>query len=193
MKWSETSNIANITNMIDNSKEQQLSDIDNIYNEYTLIVKTMPDILEALNLSEDDELLYKSIIVNLEDNIANNVKKGYTVNIPNIGRLRRNPVQQAVVRNYDKLKEARTRLNKEEYKDFVSSIISEERNKDAIKQHEKRTIRRLKSANSGLYDYYVKNMGVAYANLYIKSLLWVDAIAFDQDVQDAYDAINNNK
>ena len=44
-----------------------------------------------------------------------------------------------------------------------------------------------------MYDYYVKNMGVAYANLYIKSLLWVDAIAFDQDVQDAYDAINNNK
>ena len=72
---------------------------------------------------------------------------------------------------------------------FSASVTS----KKEIKQHEKRTIRRLKSANSGLYDYYVKNMGVAYANLYIKSLLWVDAIAFDQDVQDAYDAINNNK
>ena len=167
--------------------------MDNILNEtsneYVLLTKNANDILDDMNLSEDNRLLYKSIISSLETNVAEHIKKGDIVNIPNVGRIRKNPIQQAMVKHYDELRTARRYMNKEEYKNYAREIVVDAKNKDTILQSNKKIIRKLKSKHNGTYDYYAKHFGIVYANLYIKSILWLKEVPFIQEVQDAFDNI----
>lgn len=167
------------------------NDIESLDLDYAMITKNTNDILNDMDMNEDDELLTKSIITNLEKDVVTAVKNNQIAGIPQIGTVRKSPIRQAVMEHKEELKNARDRLTKEEYAVHLKEFVTEERAKDIEKQVAKRVYRRTKIVNKKMYDKLVIANGFAHANLYIQSILWLDYVPFDEEVQDAFDRINN--
>lgn len=160
-------------------------------NEYIMPIKSMQDILEDLHVGNDEYLITKSIITNLEKFASDNIKNGIIVGLPNIGRIRKKPLHVGMSKHYAEFKTARKHMNIDEYKAYVKSVASDIKERDVKAQSKKRVIKKLKSKNKGTYEKLVSTLGFGYANLWIKSILLLGEVPFNQDIQDEFDRLNN--
>lgn len=167
-------------------------DINDSDFTYDIITKDHTDILNDIKFNNDDDfLLTKSIIFNLEKDIAKTVRSNKVAQIPYIGCIRRNPVRIELSKHYAEFKIARTRMTKEDYRIYTGStcLYIKEQLKD--KDKDKHVLLRLRQINKNKYKTLYMALGKASAEMFIFSIYLLSEIPFSQDVQDAFDALNN--
>ena len=109
-------------------KNNILDGVD-LSDSYVLIFQDMDNVLESLDFVNDEErLLCRNIIKNLEINAAKNFAKDLCVDIPYIGKLQKNLLHKAIVQSFKQLKVARETLTREEYKEFKQELVHKKRN-----------------------------------------------------------------
>lgn len=167
-------------------------DAETLNSEYSFIVKNKTDILNELNFTDDeDRFITDSIITNLEKHASESIRNGKAAQLPYIGVVRKNPLREIIRANYNNFKVARKHMTKEEYKEYASETINLEREKLIAKEKKDLIIKRLISRNKKKYDRLYIELGKHYATVYILSLYWMEAVEFDQDVQDMYDSLKS--
>lgn len=172
----------------DNNYDEQF--VDNIDTRYFLLAKDTNAILAELDMTEEEKVLTKSIILGLEEEVAKNIKDNKIVSIPNIGICKKKLEPIELRKRNAELREARQKLSKEDYKEFARNIYKDVRNKTKAIEYKNKLLNKYKSIHKKKYDKYAITRGLTYANLYIKALLWFKVIDFDRAVQDQYDRIN---
>lgn len=169
-------------------------EITYLSNGVSLEVVREKDILADIDFdSQDDFDICKDIISQLESKGAEVLKQGNTVALPYVGRLRKALVKQEYLKNRNLLKVAKSVMSKEDYNDYkkdtykecLAKIIS----KDKLKKLRKRVI----ALNRKKYTQKYKLFGEVTANLWIESILWMQPIEFNQEIQDVFDEIEANE
>lgn len=165
---------------------------DSSTEEYDIIVKDSNDILNEINFSNDnDALIMKTIISNMERDIANELVKGHTVAIPFIGRVWKNPARE-LLRPYKKeLFENSKYMSREEYIEECKKLFGEVRKELDYLDFVKGALKRIKMKNKVKYDKYFLSLGKTYADMYIKSIYWLSYVPYDQEVQDQFDRLKD--
>lgn len=168
----------------------ELDELEELKDDYDIVIKTKSDILSEIDFnSEDDKLVCESIIDSLENTVFDSVKNGLTVSIPFIGCLRKDPIKEVIQANKEQFKNVRKISDKTKYKQYVSDFISnakdEQKNKDRIKF----VTNKIRQKNKKKYEEYYIKLGRSYAELFLKSIFWLEDIPFDAEVQEAYDNI----
>lgn len=165
------------------------------YNEsFAIQVVKIDDILNDLHLTEEEKLIYKDLILDYEKFAAENIKKHNTVLLSHIGSISKRVGLEAIGKRRKELHEYRKTCTKEEYKDYVRSIMFEATKKFDEEKSKERIIKNTKIRNNTKYNKYLKNMGKAYADLFILSVSKFNVIEFDQEYEEAYqNLIKNNR
>lgn len=164
--------------------------INEVSDEYELIVKNKQNILNELNIvNEDEYYIYDSIISGIEKIASREIKNMKTVQLPFIGCLRINPIKRELRNAKLHLSAIRKSLSKEQYKDHVRSYVVDLKIKQAEKDRLKLILNRIKSNNKKRYDFLYRNCGRAYAELFIKSIYWLKEVPFSQEFEDLYNSI----
>lgn len=168
--------------------EDVLSQLDNVNDEFALIVKDSNSLIEEINFqSEEEKLICNSIIDNMERCIATNLKAEKCVNIPYVGNLRKNQVNLAISKHKKNLSLVRKHMTKEEYKEHVREYVKEAKDNQERLDKEKFELKKLRNKFKKTYTLLYTESGRTHAELYIKVMRWFKPVPFDQDVQDAYD------
>lgn len=167
------------------------SNIDDADNEYNILIKKSTDIICELTGDINERLIYESIIDNLESTASQNIINNKVVQLPLIGCIRRSPLRQAMVDNYDNFKIARKNLTKEQYKEHVREVIIDAKQNLAKTDKDKLIIKRIRSRNKKRYDNLYINLGKAYAEMFILSILLLKEVPYNVEVQEHYDRLNN--
>lgn len=167
-------------------------------NRYQLEINRPKDIYEELGFDNDDDVeICKSIITQLEAKAAQVLREGKTVALPYIGRLRKPLVKQEYSKNRRLLKLARNVMNTQDYKDYRKDLYKECVDKVSKNDELAKIRRRLVALNRKMYNKKCITFGEEHARIWIESLLWVQGIEFNQEVQDVFDEIeeheNNNR
>lgn len=169
-------------------------EVTNLKNGYRLEVLRQKDIFANMSFENDDDLnICKDIINQLETKAAAVLAKGNTVSLPYIGRLRKPLVHEELQKHRKLLKVARTVMNKNDFKDYRWDTYRECVAKIASEDEQKKLRRKLIAANRKRYTEKYKLFGESGANLWIESLLWLQPIEFNQEVQDVFDEIAKNE
>lgn len=162
--------------------------------EYPVLKKNITDIIADLNnRNEDDDLITKSIIESLEKNMADHIKKGYIVQIPLIGTIRRSITAVAISDKSNKLSEFRKISTIEEYKNKVREVINNAKLEEKNKVLRNKRFAKIKRKNKKLYESLLMTINKEYATLKIYSIMWLREVPFNIEVEEAYRNIYNNK
>lgn len=166
--------------------DKVLDGID-IAESYVLVYKDYDNVLKDIDFANDEErLLTRSIIDNLEREASKQFVKELAVDIPYIGTAQRNLLRKSICSCYHDLNVARKTLPEEEYVEFRKDLIKQK--KFEINNIELK--RRLEKTNRNrYYKLWIKlsrKYGVAYANLYIFAKKVLHVIEFNQELNDAY-------
>ena len=157
-------------------------------NGYKLEVIRLNDVLTDINFVNEDELfICKDIIIQLEDKAASVIADNKTVALPYIGRLRKPLVKQEMNKQRKLLKLARQNMDDIDFKQYVKDTYYECVDKIASKDLKNKIRKRLIALNRKRYVEKYNLFGEFGANLWIESLLWLQPIEFNQEVQDVYD------
>ena len=173
---------------MDTTSINNLNDAD---IEYKIIVKGKDDILSELTSNNKERFIYESIIDNIEKSAADNIKAGKIVQLPAIGCVRKNPTHEIIKKNYDNFRVAKKNMTSEQYKQHVKEIIIHSKQKQEKLNRDKYNVRKIRSRNKEKYDKLYINLGKAYAEMYIYSLLCLREVPFDIEFQQHYDNLNN--
>lgn len=167
-----------------------LNNINDIDIEYTIVVKTMDDIIYNITDDPKEKLIYESIINGIEGSAADAIKNGKIAQLPSIGCVRKSPVRKVIQDNYDNLKIARKNMTSDQYKEHVREIVIDAKQNQEKIDYNKSILRKVRSRNKKVYDKYYITLGKAYAEMYIHSILMLKEVPYDSDVQEAFDNIN---
>lgn len=171
-------------------KQQIQDNVEDVTNGYQVIIKTKDDILDNMSFdTKEDKLLCSDIIDNLDKSIADGLRQQKIVQIPLIGCLRINPVRKEFNENRKALKAIRKSVNKDQYRQYIKDYIGELRNKQRAKDSYKLIITRIKKCNKKKYDYFARNLGYAYAELFIISVYWLKEVPFDAEWEEWYQSL----
>lgn len=171
---------------------------DNIINniseadiEYTIVVKNMDDILSEVAIDDKERLLYESIIDNIERYASETVKAGKIAQLPSIGCIRKNPVRKVIQDNHENFRLARTHMTKEQYKEHVRETIIDSKIELAKLEKERLILKRIRSTNKAKYDKLYINIGKYYAEMFIKSILWLREVPFNIEFEEHYNSLKD--
>lgn len=173
-----------------------MADTAILYNDgdYPTIINKREDILDALEFkSLEDRVMCDSIIESMDNSIAELISNNKVANIPFIGCVRKDPIRKVVVDNFNNFRIARTHLTKEQYKEHVRCVVNDAKEELKKEEFRKRYINRVRSRNKKKYEYYFLTYGKAYAEMYIQSILWLEEVPFDPEVEEAFETIRNNE
>ena len=167
-------------------KNNILDGVD-LSDSYVLIFQDMDNVLESLDFANDEErLLCRNIIKNLEITAAKNFAKDLCVDIPYIGKLQKNLLHKAIVQSFKELKVARETLTREEYKEFKQELVHKKRNEiktaDLIKSIKKRT----SNKHYKLWIKLYKSKGEVYANAYIAMFKKLQVVKYNEELNSVY-------
>ena len=165
----------------------------NLKNGYLLEVVRSKDIFEDLDFNEDDLNICKDIIGQLETKAAEILNQGKTVALPYIGRLRKPLVKVEVYKQRKLLKVARSVMSKEDYKEYYRELRKECVDKISSQDEKGKIKRRLIALNRKRYLEKYKLFGERGADLWITTLMWLEPIEFNQEIQDVFDEIEANE
>lgn len=171
--------------------EQQLeSNIAEIDNSFAVVVKTQEDIINELDFkTEEDKRLCIDIIDSLGLSIANTIRQQKVAQIPLIGCVRINPVRKKFNESRKTFSAIRNNTTKEGYRQYIKDFIGELKEKQKEKDEYKLIITRIKKVNKKKYDYLARNLGRAYAELFIMSIYWLKEVPFDADWEEWYQSL----
>lgn len=175
---------ADINSRFDNCR---LSDLD-------YIEKSLEDIIDDIGFKTDEQaLICKDIISHLERTAAEEINKGNCVQMPFIGALRKNPLKQTLEENRGKFRTMSKHLSKENFKEYTAEVFrtkkEELRHKDYIKTKEKEIRNKYKNK----YETYYKILGPAYANMFVKSIMMLRIVEFNQEFEDHMQELYKNE
>lgn len=171
--------------------ESFVNNINEADFEFSIVINRMDDIVSQITSEDEERFLYESIVTNLEKTASEAIKNGKTVSLPLIGCLRKNPIRQVIKDNRDKFAHNRTKMSKEEYKDYVRDVINTAKENIAKDDKQKIIIKKIRSSNKKKYDKYYSSIGKTYADTFIYSMTLLREVPFDPQLQDALDKIDN--
>lgn len=167
----------------------ELYDID---NEYVIISKDTDNILDDLDFkNEDDRILCKSIIDNLEKQAAAEIRKMKVVQLPLIGCIRIDPIKRRLRDAKLHLSLMRKNMSKADYKQYVKDIVHEFGQEMDKADREKLIMKKIRTANKKQYEMYYKKLGRAYAEMYIYSIRLLKEVPFDADWEEQYQSLKS--
>lgn len=165
-------------------------DIIEADEEYTIVNKTINDILNDIDFEDEEEkLLCESIINNIEKTAASAIRDMKVVQIPFIGCIRINPVKRQIRDSYKNFRIARKNMTKEQYKDHVRSYVIDIKEKQEEADRLKIVFHRIRRNNKSKYETFYKNLGRAYAELFIMSIYWLKEVPFDAEFEEHYQSL----
>lgn len=170
---------------------ESINDINDISSQYDIIIKDSNDIINEINsFSEDDALIMKSIITRMEKDMNDYLRQDKVISVPHMGRIYRNPITKAIRPKYDEIKETRKQLSYSDFKVYYGSLINDIKKDISKEEYIKLNIKRLKAINKLKYETLFINLGKRYADIFIKSILWLRYVPFDKEIQEQYDKLN---
>ena len=168
---------------------------DNIrLNKLEYEEKDINDILSDINFeTEDDKLLMKDVISNLESVVAEEVKNGKCVQIPYIGSVRKNPLKETLEKNRTNFRIAAKSLSKEGFKEHCSLVFKKKKDELRIQDYEKAKLKQIRKRHQKEFEQLYINIGPAYANMYIFSKTLMKAVDFNEEFEDKIQELNRNE
>lgn len=152
------------------------------------------DILNDIHFeTEDDKLLMKDIISNLESVVAKEVKNGKCVQIPYIGSLRKNPLKETLEKNRTNFRIAAKSLSKEGFKEHCSLVFKKKKDELRIRDYEKAKLKQIRKRHQKEFEQLYVEIGSAYANMYIFSKTLMRAVEFNEEFEDKIQELNRNE
>lgn len=168
------------------------TELYDINNEYVIISKDTDNILDDLDFkNEDDKILCKSIIDNLEKQAAAEIRKMKVVQLPLIGCIRIDPIKRRLRDAKLHLSLMRKNMSKADYKQYVKDIVHEFGQEMDKADREKLIMKKIRSANKKQYEMYYKKLGRAYAEMYIYSIRLLKEVVFDADWEEQYQSLKS--
>ncbi len=156
-------------------------------DKFELIYKDLDIIIDEIPFDNlQDRMLCKDIVNHLEEEAAKQIKDGKCVSIPNIGNIRRNPIQTALMNNYKDFKEKRETLSHDEYLEYTKSKMREAKWNLQNEEVKKRRLNSFKKRVLKLYIDKVRKYGDTYANFWLYSINSLKPVEFNPEVEDAY-------
>lgn len=159
--------------------------------EYVIVVKKQSDIISELTNDIDEQLIYESIIDGIEKTAAATVRGNKIAQLPSIGCIRKSPIHIAIQNSHDDFRELRRNMTSEQYKTHVKEFIINTRKEQEKSDKEKALVKKIRSRNKKKYDMLHINIGKAYAEMYIKSILFLQEVPYVTEVQYHFDKLNN--
>lgn len=160
-------------------------------NSLDYVEKTSKDIINDANFkTEEQELICQDIISHLERTAVEEINKGNCVQIPFIGCLRKNPLKKTLDENRTKFKAMAKHLSKEDFKEYTAETFREKKKELKRIDYIKFKTKELRNKNKAKYEQYCKVLGPAYANMFIKSIMMMDAVEFNQEFEDRLQELN---
>lgn len=172
------------------SNELNTNNINDADIEYEIVIKKSNDILNELTTDIHERLIYESIIDGIEKGASEAIKAGKIAGLPFIGALRKSPVRQVVKDNFENFKIARKNMSADQYKEHVREIIIDAKINQEKIDKEKAYMRLVMSCNRKRYDKLYLSLGRAYADMFIKSIVWLQEVPYNEEVQQHYDNLN---
>ena len=165
--------------------------INEIADEYQIIVKNKNDILNEMDFeNEEERVLCDDIITNLEKMIADSISSMKVAQIPFIGCVRINPIKRKLRDSKLHLSNIRKSLTKEQYKEHVRSFVIDMKEKQKQEDRNKVVFHRIRSNNKKRYEELFKRCGRAYAELFIMSVYWMKEVPYDADWEFQYQVLS---
>lgn len=172
--------------MIEEKLDNILDGVD-LGEDYVLVYKDYENVLKDIDFANDEErLLTRAIIKNLEHEASKQFLKELAVDIPYIGVAQRNLLRKSIVASYHELKEARETLPEEEYKEFRDNLIKQKKFEINNTELQRRIEKENRNKNYKLWIKLAKKHGVSYANFYIYLHKDLYVVEFNQELNDAY-------
>ena len=169
--------------------ELPLEDYGALDDSGAIVYKSMNNILDDMNLESKERLIIKNIILDLESQIGDIVFNDGKAAIPYIGTINK-PYKAIVARKYAKdFAEARKRMTKEEYADYVRDIMKKE--KKAIEERNAKAARfaEFRSKRFRVYTKLFDRHGEEYANLWLFFKGYGNIVHFDPDREAEYQQV----
>jgi len=166
--------------------ELPLEDYGALDDSGAIVYKSMNNILDDINVESKKRLIIKNIVLDLESQIGDIVFNDGKALIPFIGTINK-PYKAIVARKYAKeFSEARKRMTKEEYANYVRDIMKKE--KKAIDEQNARAARfaEFRSKRFRVYTKLFDRHGEEYANLWLFFKGYGDIVHFDLDREAEY-------
>lgn len=159
-----------------------------------VVVKDFRDIVLELNFNTEEEaLICEDIITSLERTAAATIKEEKIAQLPYIGTLTKSQLHKRLLTDPTELRELRQNTTEKEYKVFVSKkvlkIKRELKAENAIRLEELQ----LKKENRRAYDRIYLTRGKSAAERFLKAIKNFKPVPFNQDVEDMYQLLNNEK
>lgn len=156
------------------------------------VEKDIEDILTDINFKNlNDELVCKDIILHLENTAAEEIKNDKCVQLPFIGSIRKNPLRKVLIDNKVNFKLAAKNLNKDEAKEYFASVFREKKQEMRKADYERAKIIEVRNKNKIKYEQYYTHLGPAYANMYLRAILMMRMVEYDQEFEDRIKELNN--
>lgn len=169
-------------------------EITYLSNGYSLEVVRMNNVLADIDfVTQDDYDICKDIIFNLETKASEVLKEGKTISLPYIGRLRKPLVKTEYLKHRNLLKIARSVMTTQDYKDYKKDLYKECVAKVSSADNLKKLRKRIIALNRKQYVKKYNLFGEVIANIWVESILWLQPIEFNQEVQDVFDEIERNE
>ena len=162
------------------------SRFDNIrLNDLDYIEKDTKSIISDIEFkTSEQELLCEDIITHLESTAAKEILNDKCVQLPFIGALRKNPLKKTLEDNRAKFKSLSKHLSKEDFKEYTKEVFANKKKELRKADYEKAKFKEIRNKYKSKYETYYKILGAAYANFFIKSIMMMEIIEFNQEFED---------
>lgn len=160
--------------------------------ELNYIEKDIEGIICGIDFAtEEDELLCRDIILNLELTAAEEIKNDKCVQLPFIGSIRKNPLKKVLDENRTAFRLARKNLNDDDFKAYCAETFQNKKDKLRLEDYRKAKIKEIRNKYKTRYEQYVTHLGPAYANMFLNAILMMRMVEFDQEFEDTYNRLRN--
>lgn len=169
--------------------ELPLEDYGALDDSGAIVYKSMNNILDDINVESKERLIIKNIVLDLESQIGDIIFNDGKALIPYLGTINK-PYKAIVARKYAKeFSEARKRMTKEEYAEYVRDIMKKE--KKAIEESNARAARfaEFRSKRFRVYTKLFDRHGEEYANLWLFFKGYGNIVHFDPDREAEYQQV----
>lgn len=165
---------------------------DNIrFADLEFVEKELDDVIEEMNVSDEEALLMKDIIIHLETTAAQEIKNDKCVQLPYIGSIRKNPLRKTLDENRTAFKISSKILTKEQFKEHAASVFKSRKDELRLEDYKKAKIREIKNRNKAKYEKYFIELGPAYANMYLNAILLMRMVEYDDEFEQHMKTLNN--
>lgn len=150
------------------------------------------DIIEDCGFeTKEDKLICEDIITSLEHFASKNIKERKIVSLPFIGTLRKKPLKNKLNNMAGELMSYRQTHTKEEYQDYVRSIVNEVKDRYNEEDLERMQKIAVKCVAKSTFEYIYKTKGSEAAAKFLNIIVNLKEVKFNEEVEEAYQRLYN--